>query len=133
VLLKSEEGLSTRCFSRLNAISDSTVFQTRTKESLSISRAVEANPLKCLMAMTACYHIIHANGLTEMLKGGSAEGMDEKDYWNLVDSTYVDEVRYLLFLSLVAQTLSLSADLTNCRSRKPSLRAEFPPTTILPT
>jgi hypothetical protein len=85
------------------------------------------------MAMTACYHIIHADGLTEMLKGGSAEGMDEKDYWNLVDSTYIDEVRSLLFLSLVAQTLSLFGVLTYCRSPQPSPRAEFPPTTILLT
>lgn len=48
--------------------------------------------MKCLMNILTCYHTIHANGLTEMLKSGPVDGMEEQYYWDFVDNTYIDEV-----------------------------------------
>jgi hypothetical protein len=76
------------------------------------------------MGIASCYHVIHAQGLTEMLKLGSAEGMDEQHYWDLVDNTYIDEVGpslshipFCYFSSLL-----LASDLTHLGLRIPSSR-----------
>jgi hypothetical protein len=58
------------------------------------------------MGIITCYHIIHAQGLTEMLKLGFAEGMDEQHYWDLVDNTYIDEVTPTLSCSSVLSLLA---------------------------
>lgn len=39
------------------------------------------------------YHAIHAFGLAELLKNGVVSNVDDEHYWNLIDNTYIDDVR----------------------------------------
>ncbi|KAF2792431.1 hypothetical protein K505DRAFT_387464 [Melanomma pulvis-pyrius CBS 109.77] len=55
-----------------------------------------------LMGLTACYHTIHASGITEMLKFGTVEGIDEQHFWDLIDNTYIDDVSESLLAGRVS-------------------------------
>lgn len=50
---------------------------------------------QALMGIDTMYHAIHAFGLAELLKSGIVANVDDEHYWNLIDNTYIDDVRIL--------------------------------------
>lgn len=45
------------------------------------------------MGIDTMYYAIHAFGLAELLKSGAVSNVDDEHYWDLIDNTYVDDVR----------------------------------------
>ena len=43
--------------------------------------------------MDKMHYAIHALGLLDLLKSGIITGVDEENFWNVIDSTYIDDVR----------------------------------------
>ena len=39
------------------------------------------------------HYAIHALGLLDLLKSGIITGVDEEHFWNVIDSTYIDDVK----------------------------------------
>jgi hypothetical protein len=54
------------------------------------------------MGIDSMYHAIHAYGLAELLRSGAVSGVDDEHYWNLVDNTYIDDVRVPTSYALVS-------------------------------
>lgn len=38
------------------------------------------------------HYAIHSMGLLDLLKSGVILGVDEENFWNIIDNTYIDDV-----------------------------------------
>ena len=54
------------------------------------------------MGIDSMYHAIHAYGLAELLRSGAVSDVDDEHYWNLIDNTYIDDVRVPTSYALVS-------------------------------
>lgn len=45
------------------------------------------------MGVDTMYHAIHAFGLAELLKSGGISNVNDEHFWDLIDNTYIDDVR----------------------------------------